>query len=182
MCSVHSCATLFTIKLPSCSFLLFVNYIFSVHGSVLSLASNASSSYSSVSLSDMQTQVATAQFTVWWRSYLCTSVSVGVFVQLHFSSRFATTTVPEIKPSPPWLPNVLFVPSPSVSSNIFDFYSCCFQKGWGKDSRRGKLSSFASLPFPSHSVPLLSLSSPVVSGRTCQSSITWTTSSDIAFA
>lgn len=36
------------------------SYLCSVHGSVLSLASN-SSSYSSVSLGSMQTQVATAQ-------------------------------------------------------------------------------------------------------------------------
>ena len=39
-----------------------VNFVFLVHGSVLSLASNASSSYSSVSVGGMHDQVATAQY------------------------------------------------------------------------------------------------------------------------
>lgn len=46
--------------------LLFQLIIFlsSVHGSVISLASNASSSYSSVSVNGMQAQVATVQYVV----------------------------------------------------------------------------------------------------------------------
>lgn len=47
---------------------------FSVHGSILSLASNASSSYSSVSVSGMQSQVATAQYMAWCDVCLCDCV------------------------------------------------------------------------------------------------------------
>lgn len=63
ICFVHCCcATLFLIDLLIL-FIYFVAlvFLFSVHGSVLSLASNASSSYSSVSVGGMQTQVATVQ-------------------------------------------------------------------------------------------------------------------------
>lgn len=49
---------------------------FSVHGSILSLASNASSSYSSVSVGGMQSQVATAQHMVWCEVCLCDCVYV----------------------------------------------------------------------------------------------------------
>lgn len=60
----YCCATLFLIELLICFVAL--NFVFSVHGSILSLASNASSSYSSVSVGGMQTQVATAQYMVWY--------------------------------------------------------------------------------------------------------------------
>lgn len=56
--SYNCCATVFLTELLT-GFFAFV-----VHGSVLSLASNASSSYSSVSVGGMQTQVATAQYAV----------------------------------------------------------------------------------------------------------------------
>lgn len=64
--------------------ILIVVFLFVVHGSVLSLASNASSSHSSVSVNSPQAQVATGQNNMdWCRLYLY----VKVCRCLHYSTQ-----------------------------------------------------------------------------------------------
>lgn len=87
------CYILFCVS-NSCSYwfiLLFQLIIFlsSVHGSVISLASNASSSYSSVSVGGMQTQVATVQYVVC--IYMCQCMWMFLRTAM-LSSRFTLST------------------------------------------------------------------------------------------
>lgn len=95
---------------------------FAVHGSVLSLASNASSSHSSVSVSSPLAQVAKVQNSMnWWKLYLCVKVCW---------SMFAPQSTSEMQ-----LLLVSF--SPYCLSNILTFIPPA-SEGWRKNSRRSK--------------------------------------------